>query len=61
MPPHRGVRCYGFLKKSIRAGFVTQAATTGMPTWAIKRHTRHATYSALDPYLQPGEHVFASA
>ena len=28
---------------------------------AIKRHTRHATFSALDRYLRPDERAFASA
>ena len=46
---------------SLRAGFVTQAAASGTPTWVIKRHTRHATYSAVDRYVRPGEHVCASA
>jgi len=37
---------------SLRAGFITEAATRGIPGWAIKRQTRHKSDAVLATYIR---------
>jgi integrase len=37
---------------SLRAGFVTSAATAGIPTWRIKAQTGHATDAMVSRYIR---------
>jgi integrase len=37
---------------SLRAGFVTDAAAAGMPTWRIKAQTGHATDAMVSRYIR---------
>ncbi len=46
---------------SLRAGFVTAAATTGVPPWRIKAQTGHASSAALERYIREGELFAGSA
>jgi integrase len=40
---------------SLRAGFVTEAANAGVPTWRIRRQTGHSSDAMLDRYIRQGE------
>jgi integrase len=46
---------------SLRAGFVTEAARTGMPMWRIKAQTGHLSDSMLERYIREGELASADA
>jgi integrase len=37
---------------SLRAGFVTEAASAGIPTWKIRRQTGHSSDAMLDRYIR---------
>jgi integrase len=37
---------------SLRAGFVTSAATAGLPTWKIKQQTGHVSEGVVDRYIR---------
>jgi integrase len=40
---------------SLRAGYVTEAANAGIPTWKIRRQTGHSSDAMLDRYIRQGE------
>jgi integrase len=40
---------------SLRAGFVTEAASAGIPTWKIRRQTGHSSDAMLDRYIRQVE------
>lgn len=54
-----GLETNGFTAHSLRAGLVTAAATAGVPTWAIQRHTGHRAGEGIHRYVReitPFEH-----
>ena len=40
---------------SLRAGLATSAAQAGVPTWRIRKQTRHASDAMLNRYIRDGE------
>jgi integrase len=40
---------------SLRAGFVTEAVNSGIPSWKIRRQTGHASDAMLDRYIRQVE------
>jgi integrase len=40
---------------SLRAGLATSAAQAGVPTWRIRKQTRHASDAMLSKYIRDGE------
>jgi len=45
----------GYSGHSLRAGFATSAAQSGVPAWRIKAQTRHASDAMLSRYIREGE------
>jgi integrase len=45
----------GYSGHSLRAGFVTEAVSAGLPTWKIRRHTGHSSDAMLDRYIRQVE------
>ncbi len=46
---------------SLRAGFVTSAASAGAPTWRIKAQTGHASDALVGRYIRLGDPFAANA
>lgn len=44
----------GYSGHSLRAGFVTAIAALGVPSYAIRRHTRHRSQKVLEGYIRDG-------
>jgi integrase len=44
----------GYSGHSLRAGLATSAAQAGVPTWTIKKQTRHASDTMLARYVRDG-------
>jgi len=42
---------------SLRAGFVTSAALSGVPTWVIRQKTRHASDATLNRYIRNSQEL----
>jgi integrase len=40
---------------SLRAGYVTTAAMSGVPLWRIKRHTGHSTETMVETYVRDSD------
>ena len=47
--------------RSLRAGFVTSAATAGAPTWRIKAQTGHASDALVGRYIRLSDPFAATA
>ena len=48
-----GLDAKNFGGHSLRAGYVTTAASRGLPMWAIKRQTGHSSETVLEVYVRP--------
>jgi integrase len=47
-----GINSQGYSGHSLRAGYVTDAADHGVPTWKIRRQTGHASDGMLGRYIR---------
>lgn len=45
----------GFSGHSLRAGYATSAAATGIPSYRIKQHTRHKSDAMVSRYVREGD------
>lgn len=50
-----GIDPEGYSGHSLRSGFVTSAAVTGVATWRIRKQTGHASDVMLNRYVRDGE------
>ena len=50
-----GIDAAGYSGHSLAGGLATSAAQAGVPTWRIKRQTRHASDAMLARYVRDGE------
>ncbi len=56
---HAGMNCAGYSGHSLRAGFITTAASKEIPEYMIQAHTRHRSAKVLRGYMRDGS-LFAS-